>query len=459
MSLPGLRPETTSEDIYSACKDGDEFYCKEWAMNPDHDINQSDEHGFTPLHYSCMYGHANIVEMFLQRGARADLVNMGGDSLLHVTSQHGKYDVMMKVLRTQPDVNLANEHGNTPLHYAAFWNYIGICEVLVKRGAVIAIANKYGDTPLSKSRPRLRKKLEALASEYGQSLVIVPHKRANLTRKNDYLEFKQRQPEIERNQVTTSLKIGQGPYGETWKGSWSGHTVALKKLKTKGDVHRIGYMDSFPHEYSRLRIFNCDNILPLLAVIAEPHVHTIGIFMRFGSLYHVLHDLDSDIKTNIEEGVRFAQDICRGMAYLHALEPLITRFDLNPHHVFIDEDMTAKLDMAHTRFSFMDNEKYYRPNWIAPEVLQHRPEDIDKRAADMYSFAIILWELATGKVPFAGLSPMHVGIKVAKENTRPLIPKFVNHHLQRIIDICWNADPNKRPRFDKIQPILDKLEV
>jgi len=183
------------------------------------------------------------------------------------------------------------------------------------------------------------------------------------------------------------------------------------------------------------------------------------MFMRLGSLYHVLHDLDSDIKINIEEGVKFAQDICHGMAYLHSLEPLISRFDLNPHHVFIDEDMTAKLDMAHTRFSFMDNEKVYKPNWVAPEALQHRPEDYDKRAADMYSFAIILWELATNKVPFAGLSPMHAGIKIAKENARPLIPKFVNHHLQRIIDICWNADPNKRPRFEKIQPILDKLEV
>lgn len=49
--------------------------------------------------------------------------------------------------------------------------------------------------------------------------------------------------------------------------------------------------------------------------------------------------------------------------------------------------------------------------------------------------------------------------QVVKENARPLIPQFVNHHLQRIIDICWNADPNKRPRFEKIKPILDKLEV
>ena len=41
------------------------------------------------------------------------------------------------------------------------------------------------------------------------------------------------------------------------------------------------------------------------------------------------------IKINVEEGVKFAQDICHGMAYLHSLEPMITGFDLNPHHVFV----------------------------------------------------------------------------------------------------------------------------
>ncbi len=47
-----------------------------------------------------------------------------------------------------------------------------------------------------------------------------------------------------------------------------------------------------------------------------------------------------------------------------------------------------------------------------PVALQHKPDDYDKRAADMYSFAVILWEVSTGKIPFAGLAPMHVGIKV-----------------------------------------------
>lgn len=50
----------------------------------------------------------------------------------------------------------------------------------------------------------------------------------------------------------------------------------------------------------------------------------------------------------------------------------------------------------------------------SPLVLQRRPDDIDKKAADMYSFAIILWESATGKIPFADLSPMHAGTKVGQ---------------------------------------------
>ena len=33
----------------------------------------------------------------------------------------------------------------------------------------------------------------------------------------------------------------------------------------------------------------------------------------------------------------------------------------------IDDDMTAKLDLCHTRFSFMENELVYTPNWMAPE--------------------------------------------------------------------------------------------
>lgn len=46
-------------------------------------------------------------------------------------------------------------------------------------------------------------------------------------------------------------------------------------------------------------------------------------------------------------------------------------------------------------------------------ALQKKPEDINRRSADMWSFAVLLWELVTREVPFADLSHMEIGMKVS----------------------------------------------
>lgn len=45
-------------------------------------------------------------------------------------------------------------------------------------------------------------------------------------------------------------------------------------------------------------------------------------------------------------------------------------------------------------------------------ALQRAPEKLNIRAADMWSFGILLFELNTREVPFAELSPMEAGMKV-----------------------------------------------
>lgn len=103
----------------------------------------------------------------------------------------------------------------------------------------------------------------------------------------------------------------------------------------------------------------------------------------------------------------------------------------------------------------------------------------------MWSFAILLWELVTREVPFADLSNMEIGMKVsssqkstffyywlmqhkhllcfvkpqiALEGLRPTIPPGISPHICKLMKICMNEDPAKRPKFDMIVPILDKMQ-
>lgn len=69
--------------------------------------------------------------------------------------------------------------------------------------------------------------------------------------------------------------------------------------------------------------------------------------------------------------------------------------------------------MADAKFSFQEKGKLYSPAWLSPEALQKKQDEINVRASDMWSFAILLWELATREVPFSDMTPMEIGMKVS----------------------------------------------
>lgn len=105
--------------------------------------------------------------------------------------------------------------------------------------------------------------------------------------------------------------------------------------------------------------------------------------------------------------------------------------------------------MADVKFSFQCPGRMYAPAWVAPEggcetvgpllllcplpcpcpsqplccigfiaALQKKPEEINRRSADMWSFTVLLWELVTREVPFADLSNMEIGMKVSWEGVQ-----------------------------------------
>lgn len=48
--------------------------------------------------------------------------------------------------------------------------------------------------------------------------------------------------------------------------------------------------------------------------------------------------------------------------------------------------------------------------------------------------------------------------QVALEGLRPTIPPGISPHICKLMRLCMNEDPAKRPKFDMIVPILEKMQ-
>src|SRR6266540_3950069 len=76
------------------------------------------------------------------------------------------------------------------------------------------------------------------------------------------------------------------------------------------------------------------------------------------------------------------------------------------------------------------------------------------RKSDIFSFGIVLWEISSRRVPFAGLKDLVVLMKVAngirEERVEGTPPSYFELYTK-----CWNDDPSKRPFIEEVVEILE----
>ncbi|KAE8815691.1 Light-sensor Protein kinase [Hordeum vulgare] len=157
--------------------------------------------------------------------------------------------------------------------------------------------------------------------------------------------------------------------------------------------------------------------------------------------------------------------IARGMDYLHAKG--IYHGELNPSNVLVKprQPEGGYVQVKVTGFGQSGNAMGANVNgddnaciWYAPEVLKPEVADAGSRGtekADVYSFAMICFELLTGKVPF---EDNHLqGDKTSKNiraGERPLFPFQTPKYLTALTKRCWHADPEQRPGFSSVSRVL-----
>ncbi|XP_061370899.1 serine/threonine-protein kinase VIK-like [Gastrolobium bilobum] len=370
-----------------------------------------------------------------------------------------------KLLQEDPSLVKAGDYDNrTPLHVASLHGWIDVAKCLIEFGADVNAQDRWKNTPLADAEGAKKTEvIELLKSHgglsYGQNGSHFEPKPVPppLPNKCDW--------EVEPTELdfSNSARIGKGSFGEILKAHWRGTPVAVKRILPSLSEDRMVIQD-FRHEVNLLVKLRHPNIVQFLGAVTDRKpLMLITEYLRGGDLHQYLKEKGS---LSPSAAINFSMDIARGMAYLHNEPNVIIHRDLKPRNVLLVNSSADHLKVgdfglsklitvqsSHDVYKMTGETGSYR--YMAPEVFKHRRYD---KKVDVYSFAMILYEMLEGEPPFASYEP-YDGAKHAAEGFRPSFrAKGYIPELQELTEQCWAADMNQRPSFIEILKRLEKIK-
>ncbi|KDQ55754.1 hypothetical protein JAAARDRAFT_59726 [Jaapia argillacea MUCL 33604] len=108
--------------------------------------------------------------------------------------------------------------------------------------------------------------------------------------------------------------------------------------------------------------------------------------------------------------------------------------------------LTTILSLEPSQPSGLCNKRY-----AAPELLRNSGTMKPTHATDIYAFAIVCWELYSGRDAFAGMEEAQFIHEVCTENRRPRHEatqrprRVMTDQLWALLEVCWHRDPARRP--------------
>lgn len=257
-----------------------------------------------------------------------------------------------------------------------------------------------------------------------------------------------------------SPPLGEGSYSVVHqckmrnKRKWI--NVAVKKLKEISPAK----LSSFQDEATLMQSLDHRNIIKTYGITfdKENNFNIVMEFVSGGDLYQRLHNqkldpLSSTQKLHIQLG------ILQGVCYLH--KKGIVHRDLKSLNIFLDGEYSVKIgDFGAAakekgiEYKFEDVLTTYV--YAAPEVFHNRYVF----GSDVYSVAMILWEIETGKyLPCQYLTDLKSIYESVMHNERPTIPATCEPGLAKAMMACWKHEWSLRPSAADVCKVIEQLSV
>ncbi|MBA0627035.1 hypothetical protein Godav_004589 [Gossypium davidsonii] len=254
------------------------------------------------------------------------------------------------------------------------------------------------------------------------------------------------------NNFSSDNKIGEGGFGEVYKGKLcNGQEIAVKRLSKSSNQGT----EEFKNELALLTKLQHRNLVRLLGFCLDGEEKLLVYeYVPNKSLDFFLFDPETQGNLEWSARYRIIEGICRGLLYLHEDSRLrIIHRDLKASNILLDEDMNAKIsDFGMARIFGVDQTQTNTRRivgtygYMAPEYAMHGQFSMK---SDVFSFGVLCWKQWGDGSPLEMMDP-----KLRTNYCRNEVVKCIHVGL-----LCVQEDPAKRPSITKVVLMLDSNSV
>ncbi|CAK6952243.1 receptor-interacting serine/threonine-protein kinase 2-like [Scomber scombrus] len=288
-------------------------------------------------------------------------------------------------------------------------------------------------------------------------------------------------PVIPYQKLTDLYYLSRGGFGTVFKAQHSDWrtTVAIKCLKLDSPVGERE-RNSLLKEAEVLHKARFNYIIQIFGICNEPEFFCIVTeFMSNGSLDLLLHEKDMYPMLAWPLRLRILYEIALGVNFLHNMNPPLLHHDLKTQNILLDSEFHVKIaDFGLSKWRQLSVSKGSgsKPTEMGGTVIYMPPEEYEpsksRRADvkhDMYSYAIIMWEVLSRQIPYEEVTnPMQIMFSVLRgmrpDTSLDSLPAEIPSRgtLISLMTCGWTTNPDERPSFLKclieLEPMVRRFD-